>query len=430
MIYIIHQSASIIINHHQSASFIINHHQSSSIQKIQQQRAIVQSAIFSGLNILNYFARLRVPLSLKIWRRSALQVHGETGPSIYPTLSDFLDDLDHILKRGAQLSTCATWSSWSSWSSCHATSEKTALHSSSIKGWSLPHLWGLCFTCRLVCSVRERPLQPFYFWCATGHPYLSENIFDLSGSKARSCFSVDPAILSMGNWVYWVSWVRCFFQNRQGPRTFPTPEQPWTWGQASLLELNGAQWESLAMKDLWPRLSQQRLVNSKTEVLELSVKMKAWPRSILQSFSWFCCKDQQITWTVQKVLNLILLCREDHWSLANDLHWKMAGFQNIAFAMQQGPRCSQGFDRKSNVGLLLDLVGKCYNVGNPICRLKRLIYLHIISTRPSRFHSWCAQMGTWCGTSHQSMDCEVYLLIHSSTNIHISSWATSLCNNV
>ena len=29
------------------------------------------------------------------------------------------------------------------------------------------------------------------------------------------------------------------------------------------------------MKDLWPRLSQQRLVNSKTEVLEFTVKMKA-----------------------------------------------------------------------------------------------------------------------------------------------------------
>ena len=35
---------------------------------------------------------------------------------------------------------------------------------------------------------------------------------------------------------------------------------------------------------------------------------------------------------------------------------------------------------------------------NPLV-LSKLIYLQIISISPSRFHSWCAQMGTWWGTS-------------------------------
>ena len=194
--------------------------------------------------------------------------------NVHHYLSNFLDDLDHVLQEPSAAKI---------WKQPPFSQESKEL-SSSIKGWSFPHLWGLCFTWHweFCNSVWATISYPFRNLSMLGWP-MGQHADSNTSAQKQACITDIP--------------------HTRATLNLSTPRHVQACGMRCCVKKKTAK----GMNDLWPVLSQQRLVNSNAEVL-WKTRGSKWTHD-LSSFQISFGPNHQ-------VLDFILLSREDHWSLA------------------------------------------------------------------------------------------------------------------
>lgn len=194
--------------------------------------------------------------------------------NVHHYLSNFLDDLDHVLQEP---SAAKIWKQ-------QPFSQESKELSSSIKGWSFPHLWGLCFTWHweFCNSVWATISYPFCNLSMLGWP-MGQHAYSNTSAQKQACITDIPHTratlnLSTPRHVQACGMRCCVKNDSEGD----------AWSVASAVPAETCEFEGRSpVKNTW---------------------IFQWTHD-LSSFQISFGPNHQ-------VLDFILLSREDHWSLA------------------------------------------------------------------------------------------------------------------